>query len=281
MRTLPCYLLSFLFSLQSFLFPVHSFAQDKPDVVIMLTGEKKTGKVMAVNDQSIKFVYSGETLQYDIKKELINKIDFGSGREEIINGTSQSPPIQPLAPISTPEQRVNKIAVLPFEILSNDPSLITSAMSKQVQLSCINALRGIKPQLMIQDPNTTNALLAKSNLTTENLSSKTPQEWAEFLGVEYVIMGDYSIQNKGTVASSSNYQSSSSQKSDDGQKKSSSTYGSGTSSTSTSYNTKVTLNIYKDDGSTFYSNTRSPAFGTLDSYAPALKYMLKRTPFAK
>lgn len=275
------YLLSVVFSLHCLLFSFHSSGQDKQDVITMLTGEKKAGKVVAMNEHSVQFIHTGETLQYDIKKDQINKIEFASGRVEIMNAApaGNSPAVQ--VPTSTIEERKNKIAVLPFEILSNDPSLSTTAMSKQVQISCVNVLRGIRPQVIIQDPNITNTLLTKNNFTVENLSTKTPQEWAEFLGVEYVIMGSYSIQNKGTVSSSSNYQSSSSQKKDDGQKKTSSTYGSGTAYTSNSYDTKVTLNIYQDDGHTIYSNTRSPAFGSIDSYAPALKYMLKRTPFAK
>lgn len=285
MRTLTNYLLTLVIALPCVLSSFHSYAQDKQDAVIMLTGEKKVGKVTAVNDQSIKFVYTGETLEYEIKKELINKIEFASGRVEIINAAIQPQPAPATAspsspPASTAEQRKNKIAVLPFEILSNDPSLITDAMSRQVQLSCVNELRGIRPQLIIQDPNITNSLLAKNNLSAASLSTRTPQEWSEFLGVEYVIMGAYSIQNKGTVSRGSTYQSTNSQKKDDGQKKSTYKYGGGTSYTTTSYDTKVTLNIYHD-GSSVYSNTRSPAFGSLDSYQPALKYMLKRTPLAK
>lgn len=286
MKNIPHYLLTLAIALQCSLFPLHSTAQDKQDVVIMLNGEKKSGKVVAVNEQTIRFAYTGETLEYEIKKEQINKIEFASGRVEVINAAPQAQSAPTTATpgsssAATAEQRKNKIAILPFEILSNDPSLITDAMSKQVQLSCVNEVRGVRPQQIIQDPNVTNALMAKGNFSVANLSAKTPQEWAEFLGVEYVIMGAYSIQNKGSVSSTSGYSSSDTKKKDDGQKKSTTTYGSGTSYTTTSFDTKVTLNIYHDDGSSLYSNTRAPAFGRLDSYQPALKYMLKRSPLAK
>ena len=44
----------------------------------------------------------------------------------------------------------------------------------------------------------TNNILTKKNLTANELSTYTPQEWAEILGVEYVVIGSYSILNKGT-----------------------------------------------------------------------------------
>lgn len=283
MKTILRYLLTLALTLPFLGSPFYSIGQEKSDVVIMLSGEKKTGKVVAINDQSIKFVYTGESLEYEIKKELINKIEFASGRVEVLNSTAERRSQAPVMPeaSSGAVARKNKIAILPFEILSNDPSLVTEAMSKQVQLGCADALRSIRPQQIIQDPNTTNVLLAKNNLTVENLSSKTPQEWADFLGVEYVIIGSYSIQNKGSVSSSNGYSSTSSQRKDDGKKKTIYTYDGGTSYTTTSYDTKVTLNIYLDNGTSIYSNTREPAFGKIDSYNSALKYMMKRTPLAR
>lgn len=43
----------------------------------------------------------------------------------------------------------------------------------------------------IQDTNTTNALLAKARITEDDYSTMTPQEIAEILGVDAVIMGTF------------------------------------------------------------------------------------------
>ncbi|MHA4811426.1 hypothetical protein ACX0G9_25220 [Flavitalea flava] len=284
MRILIRYLLSLVVFLQCSFFSIRSLAQAKPDVIIMLSGEKKTGKVLSINDTSIKFSYAGESLEYELKKEQITRIEFGSGRVEVINSPNAGPVVNDKPAATTapsPEQHNNKVAVLPFEIMSNDPSLSVESLSKQVQVTCVNALRSTGPLQTIQDPNVTNALLAKSKLGVGDLATKTPKEWAEFLGVEYVIMGSYSIQNKGTVSSNSGYSSRDTKKSDDKEKKSTYSYNGGTSYTSASYDTRVTLNIYNLDGNSIYSNTREPAFGSIDSYEPALKYMIKRTPLGK
>ena len=44
--------------------PSASAQQATVDVVIMLNGEKKEGKVVAVNPTTIKFRYMGEVLEY-------------------------------------------------------------------------------------------------------------------------------------------------------------------------------------------------------------------------
>ncbi|MCC5936040.1 MAG: hypothetical protein JJU34_02045 [Lunatimonas sp.] len=43
----------------------------------------------------------------------------------------------------------------------------------------------------VQDPNTTNALLAKARISEDDYSMMTPQEIAEVLGVDAVIMGTF------------------------------------------------------------------------------------------
>lgn len=276
--------LIFLLSAQFLINPLPTFSQTKSDILVMQNGEKKTGKVVSVGDRSIKFVHSGETLEYEFKKDDINKIEFASGRVELISESSNKAMAteKPATaqPVSTPEQRKNKIAVLPFEIVSNEAGLTTESMSKQVQAACINALRERGPIQTIQDPMVTNSILAKHDISAQNLAINTPQEWAELLGVEYVIMGTYSIENKGTTSSGSGYVTSDS-KTKDEEKKKTTTYGSGTTSTSTNYDTHVSLKIYNDAGNPVFSETRSPAFGSIDSYNPALKHLMKRVPLVR
>lgn len=48
-----------------------------------------------------------------------------------------------------------------------------------------------KLKIKVQDPNTTNALLRRNNITQEYMADYTPDELAEILGVDAVIMGTF------------------------------------------------------------------------------------------
>ena len=48
-----------------------------------------------------------------------------------------------------------------------------------------------KLKIKVQDPNTTNALLRRNNITPEYIADYTPDELAEILGVDAVIMGTF------------------------------------------------------------------------------------------
>jgi hypothetical protein len=48
-----------------------------------------------------------------------------------------------------------------------------------------------KLKVKVQDPNTTNALLRRNNITPEYIADYTPNELAEILGVDAVIMGTF------------------------------------------------------------------------------------------
>jgi TolB-like protein len=255
-------------------------AQDKQDMITMRNGDKKTGKVKAIKEQVIIFTYSGEVLEYEFKKSDVEKIDFGSGRTEFFNAQSSSSEKKPTGPAgSTPEQRKNKIAVLPFEIQTNDPGLASELMAKQVQQSCIAALREQSPSQTIQDPMVTNNILSANRFSAANISQHTPHEWAEILGVQYVIIGSYSIQNKGTSSYGSDVSSYNKKKTDD--KSKGTVVSSSNSYTTTSYNTRVFLNVYSDSGDQLFSDSRAPAFGSVDSYKSAVKNLVKKTAFGK
>lgn len=125
----------------------------------------------------------------------------------------------------------------------------------------------------------TNNILAKKNLTANELSTYTPQEWAEILGVEYVVIGSYSILNKGTSTYGSGV--SSYDKKKDGDKTKSTAYGSSNSYSTVNYDTHVNVSVYNDHGEQVFSDSRAPAFGGIDSYKSALKTLMKRSPFGK
>ncbi len=277
LRSLLCFFLFTVISLS-----LH--AQEKQDVITLRSGEKKSGKVKAIKDQVIVFTYTGETLEYEFKKADIDKIDFASGRTESFNVTQSIPSnktsVSTVAvPVSTPEQRKNKIAVLPFEIQTNDAGLAGESLSNQVQQACIAALREQSPLQTIQDPMVTNNILSKIQFSTDHLSEHTPQEWAEILGVQYVIIGAYNIQNKGTSSYGSGVSTYSNKKTDD--KSKGSIVSSGNSYTTTNYNTRVFMNVYSDNGDAVFSDSRAPMFGSVDSYKSAVKTLVKKTPFGK
>lgn len=254
-------------------------AQDKPDIVLMLNGQQKEGKVKAINANSIKFVYTGEDLEYEIKKANIHKIEFGSGRVEIINQAAQ--PTRTNAPMASAAERKNKIAVLPFDFVTNDPSVMPESLGEEEQTHCVESVRKNTSGLTVQDPVITRALLAKNQIDREQLKALTPGEVAKLLGVEYVIYGTTNLENKGTNTSSS--QVTTYKESKDKAKNQTNNSGKAITTNSsysvTNYNTHIALRIYNDKGQNIYSDSRN-SFGTgMDAYKGSINYMIKRTPF--
>ncbi|HWV73855.1 MAG TPA: hypothetical protein VN040_19180, partial [Pseudosphingobacterium sp.] len=254
-----------------------AIAQQKEDVVVMLNGEKKKGRVTAVNDNTIKFIYSGESLEYEFKKGDINQIEFASGRIELVNQNKSPAPDESQRPLASDADTKNKIAVLPFQIVSNDPTLTTEAMQHEIQTSCATTLRSEERVVQVQDPRTTNTILAKNNIKATDIDQLSPTEAARLLGVEYVVFGTYDIQNKGTVTSGSSSSTYKGEKKNE--KVKGSEYASQNSYTTTTYSTKVELSLYNESGENVFSETRKPILGSLDSYNGALKYIAKRMPF--
>jgi TolB-like protein len=198
--------------------------------------------------------------------------------------TAASGSSQPSRSASNPADRKNKIAVLPFQFITNEPGIQTDQMSKQLQANCAGSLRKNTSNIIVQDPLTTNRLLAKNNIDINDPAAVDPQELAVVLGVEYVMFGTVDVINKGTISTGSAATTYKDKEKHNRDKNSKETKASGTAVTSnnaitsTNYDTKVALNIYTDQGSTYYSKSRK-AFGNgLDSYSGTLDYLIKRTP---
>ncbi|SMG06955.1 hypothetical protein [Sphingobacterium psychroaquaticum] len=242
-----------------------TMAQQREDVIYLSDGSQKKGKVVSIGDEVIKFSYTGEEVQYELKKQTVNKIVFANGREESFGNSSAVTGITPSVVAS------NQLAVLPFEIVSNDQALTTDAMRREIQQSCVDAIKSRGLSFQIQDPRTTNAMLAKSGIQLSDIANHVPEELAKLLGVSYVIVGAYEIENKGTSTIVTTYND---KKQEDRTKgtavRSNNTY------TSTNYNTKVLLSIYDSNGRQLFSDTRKPFMGGLDSYSGALKTLAKR-----
>ncbi|QLE01435.1 hypothetical protein HX109_07605 [Galbibacter sp. BG1] len=265
------------------LFSLFIFAQEKVDMVTMTNGDIKEGKVTKITPNSISFVHQGEDLEYELAKKDIQEIKFSSGRVEVFNKTSSATNSGITSVNPSTGDKKNKIAILPFSIVSNDPTIQPDMFSVQVQNDCANILKdesvhGVK----IQDAMTTNALLAKNNIDRTNVSTMLPAELANMLGVEYVLYGSAEVLNEGTT----NYGSSGTtykEKDDKKDRSKTETKGSVFTSTSTSslttYDVKLDLKIFNDQGNNIYSESRHPFGIGIDAYHSGLRYMLKRSPF--
>ncbi|MDO1450718.1 hypothetical protein Q0590_30880 [Rhodocytophaga aerolata] len=254
----------------------------------MLDGERKEGKVIGMGANSVKFKYTGEELEYELPKEKISKIQFASGRVEVINEAPQraaSGASPPSRSASNPVDRKNKIAVLPFGFITNEAGLQTEQMSKQLQSSSAGSFRKNTSNIIVQDPLTTNRLLAKNNIDMNDPAAVDPQELALVLGVEYVVFGSVEVTNKGTIStgSASTIYKDKEKQTRDKNSKETKASGTATSSnntiTSANYDTRVSLNIYTDQGSNYYSKSRNAIGNQMDSYSGTLDYLIKRTPF--
>lgn len=274
-KTIPLTILCFLM----FILSISTFSQNKSDVVVMLNGEEKVGKVNAINDQDITFIYDNETLEYQIKKTEINKIIFASGRTQQI---SKMPNKTSISENSNPLARKGKMAVLPFKIITNIPTVDKDAIGKQIQNDCANTIKKEAPMIDVIDSRVVNVTLAKNSITVDQLQDILPNELAELLGVEHVVFGSYDVENTGTrsFGSSVTTYKSSREKDDNKNKGKGTEINSGSSSTTDTFDSRMTIDIYNDQGSNIYSVSRKPFSAGLDKYHSTISYLIKRAPFS-
>jgi preprotein translocase subunit YajC/TolB-like protein len=271
-RLLPALLLFFI---QTF-----SFAQsaDKNDVILKLSGDELTGKVLKIGDDTVEFSYAGETLTYTIKKSEIMKITFASGRIEVFNkqavtagGNNAGSSGKGL------EAHHNKVAILPFSFV-RDGQATDETIGEEVQNECYSYMNKHAGIYTILDPRTTNAVLIKAGINRENIKGYTMEDLCNILGVEYVVEGTVSM-NKTTQTTSQSNSGSVSTKSNDknnNRKGQYNDYSSGT--TRQNYQTKLLLSIVNDKGNNVYSQDRTSFWSTQDAYKNTLEYLLKRSP---
>lgn len=252
-----------------------AFSQEKVDIITMLNGQEKKGKITKITDATVKFIYTGEELVYDIKKSEIQQIKFSSGRIEVFNKPKNTTNNTLVA-----KNVDNKLAVLPFSISSNDPAITQESMSGLAQQNCIKVLRDQTTILLdIQDPMTTNALLAQNNISNDQLRSITPKKMAEILGVEYVVYGTLNVVNKGASTTGSNITSYRNKR--DRNKRKGLAVTTGTSTTRIVYDERLNLDIYNNLGKNIYSESKRPFASGVEAYNSSLKYLIKRSPFGK
>ena len=243
-------------------------AQDKPDHVLMLSGENKAGKVVGISETAIQFIHQGESLQYTLNKTDISKIEFASGRIEVYNEMPS------LAEQGELLDHHNKIAVLPFVYIRDGVQQKNDAMERKVQGEFFGRMQSHIGILKAQATNTTNSLLAKNGVNDENFVQFTMPELANMLGVEYIIYGTLSISKEGATTYS--YSAATIDKSKNRNK--TRAYGSSSSSTQIQYQTDMEMFLYNDKGEVVWTKTKQSFWPNEDAYKETLKFMLKRMP---
>ncbi|RWU05043.1 hypothetical protein [Pedobacter chitinilyticus] len=274
-----------LLFLVALLLSISTFAQtsnnEKADIILKVNGDEMKGKITKITDTDLTFIYSGETLEYTIKKSDILKITHSSGRVETINQPPLPSDIRKNDQIvmkGTPADHHNRIAVLPFHyLIENQPGADEIGLSAQQDTYSFLSQHSAGYTLI--DPRTTNALLAKGGVTKENITGFTMNELCNILGVEYIIDGTVK-QNKASQTSYTSDNSNTNVKRNANDKVTKvNSYGSTFSNAEQRYDVSVSLNIYNDNNANIYNQSHKAFFSNTDGgFGSPLQYLLKRCP---
>jgi len=274
-----------LLLLLALLFSISTFAQtptnNKVDVILKVNGDEMKGKITKITDTDLTFIYSGETLEYTVKKSDILKITHSSGRVEIVNQPPLPSDIRKNDQIvmkGTPADHHNRIAVLPFHyLIENQPGADEIGLSAQQDTYTFLSQHSAGYTLL--DPRTTNALLAKGGVTKDNITGFTMNELCNILGVEYIIDGTVK-QNKASQTSYTSDNSNTNVKRNGNDKVTKvNTYGSTYSNAEQRYDVSVSLSIYNDNNANIYNQSHRAFFSNTDGgFGSPLQYLLKRCP---
>lgn len=268
---------AFLFS--SLICMSQNAQKPKSDLVLKINGDELQGKVLEIGDDEVKFAYEGETLTYKIKKQDILKVIYASGRVEFFSKPALSSEKNTGASASAGgiQDHHNKVAILPFGYIKNSQSA-SDEMSLKAQNDTYMLLSKHAGGLLITDPRTTNAMLAKAGISRANITGYTMEEICNVLGVEFVVDGIIT-QNLASNTTTSSYSSDSKNDKDD-KKRSSYEYGSTVNRSN--YETSVALNIYTDKNNAIFTEQRKALLVQNEgAYDSPLQYLLKRCPLYK
>lgn len=274
-----------LLFLLAILLSISTFAQtsnnEKADIILKVNGDEMKGKITKITDTDLTFIYSGETLEYTIKKSDILKITHSSGRVETINQPPLPSDIRKNDQIvmkGTPADHHNRIAVLPFHyLIENQPGADEIGLSAQQDTYSFLSQHSAGYTLI--DPRTTNALLAKGGVTKDNITGFTMNELCNILGVEYIIDGTVK-QNKASQTSYTSDNSNTNVKRNGNDKVTKvNSYGSTFSNAEQRYDVSVSLSIYNDNNANIYNQSHKAFFSNTDGgFGSPLQYLLKRCP---
>ncbi|MEP7376378.1 MAG: hypothetical protein ABI675_23475 [Chitinophagaceae bacterium] len=246
----------------------------KSDKIIFLNGNSKEGRITAFTNDKVQFVHRGETLNYEFNKKEIQKIEYASGRTEVITEKKEQE-----SKAHTEDAR-NKVAVLPLGYIAEGSDSKMDNMPFLLQEMTIEYLSKAAGELKFKSPAETNALLSRAGINESNIRDYTPKELAGILNVEYLIMGSV-MQDKGsivTVDHSRVERRGRTERDWDGYRTKQRTEGHGTSVTNQQIENQVSLSIYNESGESIYTKSRHSLISTIDGYKNTLRYLLKRTP---
>lgn len=252
------------------------------DIILKVNGEEMVGKVIAVDNDNLKFAYKDERVEYTVPNTDISKITFSSGRIQFFNN-----PTETKSQATNPVNYHNKVAILPF-VYIKDQETSSSAMTEKIQRETFSIFKSKAVSLQYQDINTTNNILAKAGITNDNTNHFTMGEICNILGVEYLIQGMVSVEKTG----SSNYSSTNSSGKSKGKvgtdkignlwgiakgSTASHTYG----STTDNFNSSININIYNNRGDNLFSQNHDSFWQTEDAYKITLNFLAKKSPLYK
>ncbi len=246
----------------------------KSDRIVFLNGNAKEGKVTSVTNDKVQFVHRGEALNYDFNKKEIEKIEYASGRTEVLNEEKQAFIVTP-----NPDVR-NRVAVLPLAYIADGSESKMNNMPFLLQEMTIEFLRNSASELKYRSPAETNAMLAKAGINESTIRGYTPKDLADILCVEYLIMGNV-MQDRGNIVTVDHSRTERRRKTGkdwDGYRTRQRTEGHGTSVTKQQIENQVSLSIYNESGESIYTKSRHSLISTIDGYKNTLRYLLKRTP---
>jgi hypothetical protein len=264
----------FLVTTSLFLMTIAASAQkgytEKPDKVIFLNGTVKEGRVLAFADEKIRFAHTGETLNYEFNKKEIEKIEFASGRTEVLT-QREVLTIPPVKIISK-----NWVAVIPMQYTGYGNEERKDDMGFYLQEIASSYLAKSTVELKIMDAAEVNALLLKNGAIDSNIRRYTAKELAAMLHVEYVIIGSV-LQDNGTVVTNSIMNKT--KKADwwNGGEYKRKENAHQQTVTNQLVETHVTLSIYNEAGEKIYTKSRQSLLSERDAYKNTIHYLLKRT----
>jgi hypothetical protein len=159
------------------------------------------------------------------------------------------------------------MAVLPIHYIGDSKD----EMRYRLQDMAHDYLRDHSAEVRLQDPFATNALLAKRQITADNLRAYTPAELTEILGVDYVVTGRITQEYAGGLSNTRSTR--------EGNR-----HGRPTNTrvrTTELYHTYIELDMFDSKGVSIYSKSRKSILYDVDAYKNGLHYLLKRSPLVK
>jgi len=133
-------------------------AQNTTDIILKTNGDEMIGKVKAISDETVDFVYQNESVTYHVKVVDIVKINFTSGRIQFFNKFDAKD-----KPKASLEDHHNKVAILPFGFIK-DQQVGSNAMFNKIQEESYTTFKEHAGGLQFQLPRTTNTLLIKAGV---------------------------------------------------------------------------------------------------------------------